>query len=267
MSVHRLPPRLLIFATALCCAALLLGWWLPGEDAPAPVVAIHHSATPERPADSASPHPEKPDAMHDPATYAAVRLRQIKAAPEPWSDVWKWRSEFSAADTPALQREVVALAREIGPDAFLAVLPKALASEDDWLRLDAARSIALLPEARLREGVMIGMAASDAEIRGEVMDVVAQAPAALRPSLLERTLAASTPDVVLRSIELLTEQPTPELFTVLIEGLRSDDTGIQAAVADAISTIVAEHFDDYTATARWWTANRDRFDESMSRVR
>jgi hypothetical protein len=268
MPVLSLSTRLIIFAAALCCAALLF-WWRPaGDDAILEASSSRvASPAPERSEPPASTAPEAPDAMSDAATYAAVQLRQIKAVPEAWNDVWKWRQEFSAATTPALRREVVALAREIGPEAFLAVLPQALASEDDWLRLDAARSIALLPEARLRDGVTIGVAAPDAAIRGEVMDVVAQAPAALHASLLERTLASANSDVVGRSIELLCEQPSPELFTVLIEGLRSDDPSMRTAVGDAISTIVSERFHDYAAIARWWAENRDRFDGSMLRLR
>jgi hypothetical protein len=45
---------------------------------------------------------EKPAAMADATTYAAVRLREIKADPPTWNDVWLWRREFSLADTPEL---------------------------------------------------------------------------------------------------------------------------------------------------------------------
>ena len=204
--------------------------------------------------------------MRDAATYAAVRLREIKAAPESWRDVWKWRAEFSAAGTPELRREVVALARQIGPDAFLAVLPQALASDDAWLRLDAARSIALLPEARLRDGVAIGVDAADADTRNEVMDVVAQAPVALRASLLEKSLAAG-PDVVARSLELFRAQPAPELFAVLIDGLRSEESATRTAIGDAMSAIVAQRFEDHESAARWWAANRESFDDEMLRSR
>lgn len=263
MSANHLPARPMIFAAAFCCAAMLLWWWPHRENETAPAIAVTHSPT--RSEGSKSTRSEKPGAMRDAATYAAVRLKEIKAAPELWNDVWKWRGEFSAANTPELQREVVALAREIGPDAFLAVLAQALASEDEWLRLDAARSIALLPDARLPDGVTIGVAAPEAEVRAEVMDVVAQSPTELRASLIERTLAATCPDVVMSSIELVQAQPSPELLTVLIEGLRSGDAGIRAAVDDAISAIIAEHFHDYAAAARWWTANRESFDETMLR--
>src|SRR4030095_12691911 len=124
----------------------------------------------------ASTKPSKPAAMENPATYAAVRLKQIKANPAPWSDTWTWRQEFSAADTPELRREVVGLARQVGPDSLLAVLALALASDDPIVRLDAARSIALLSEERLRDGFAIGIDAADPEIRGARVDVVLPLP-------------------------------------------------------------------------------------------
>src|SRR4051812_40737213 len=109
MPLQHLPTRLLIFAAALCCTGALLLWWPQGGDAPTPIVDSHQASAPDRPGDSIVPSAEPPDAMGDATTYAAVRLVQIKAAPEPWRDPWKWRSEFSAAPTPAVQREVVAL--------------------------------------------------------------------------------------------------------------------------------------------------------------
>ena len=257
--------RPIIVSAALCCAAVVAWCWL-NADEQSPVAAMPARAETTAAPEAASTRMEKPAAMRDASTYAATRLREIKAAPDAWRDVWKWRSEFSMADTPELQREVVALARQTDPDAFLAVLPQALASADDWLRLDAARSIALLPEARLRDGVTIGVAAAAAGTRDEVMDVVAQARVPLRASLLERTLAAA-PDVAMRSIALLCEQPSPEFVAVLIDGLRFEDRDIRAAISDAISGIISERFEDHASAARWWTANRDHFDEDMLQTR
>src|SRR5688572_11855085 len=74
--------------------------------------------------------PSKPAAMKDPATYAANRLKEIKANPEKWVEPWPWRQEFAAAATPELQREVLGLARQIGPEPLISLLALALASED-----------------------------------------------------------------------------------------------------------------------------------------
>ena len=258
--------RPIIVSAALCSAAVVAWCWL-NANVQSPVAALpRRAAAPAAPEGAAITRAEKPAAMRDASTYSATRLLEIKAAPDAWRDVWKWRGEFTMADTPELQREVVALARQIDPGAFLAVLPQALASGDEWLCLDAARSIALLPEARLGDGVMIGVAAEDAGTRSEVMDVLAQARVALRVGILERTLAAA-PDVAMRSIELLREQPSPESFAVLVEGLRFEDREIRAAISDAISAIVAERFEDQNSAARWWAANRDNFDEDMLRTR
>ena len=71
----------------------------------------------------------------------------------------------------------------------------------------------------------------------------------------------------MRSIELLREQPSPESFAVLIDGLRIEDPAIRAAISDAISGIVAARFQDHNSAARWWAANRDNFDEDMLQTR
>lgn len=206
------------------------------------------------------------DASSDPVSYAAVRLRQIKTEPELWKDPAKWHREFAAADSPELQREVLALARQIGAESFLAVLAHALASSDPLVRLDAARSIGLLPEDRFRDGVRIGLAAIDAEIRGEVIDLVAQAKPHLRPDALRDGLAAGFPDVQQRAVELLTEQPSPELFQVLLEGLRLGNDDLRGMVNEAINEIVERRFESYEEAARWWVANRNRFDGMMLRA-
>lgn len=203
--------------------------------------------------------------MRDAATYAATRLREIKADPEPWKDVWAWRREYSAADTPELRREVVGLARQVGPEAFLSVLAQALASDDPVVRLDAARSIALLPDARMADGLAIGVASPDAETRGEVMDLIDQVQPHLRPGLLRAALSAADVGVQQRAVDMLTDRPSPEFFTVLIEGLRTATGDARASVEQAITEMSGESLRDYETATRWWTANRDRFDDMMAR--
>jgi HEAT repeat protein len=204
--------------------------------------------------------------MHDEATYAANRLQEIKADPAPWADPWAWRQEFSAADSPGLRREVVGLARQVGPEAFLAVLAQALASGDPLLRLDAARSIALLPDASLARGLAVGIAAPDAETRDEVMDLISQVQPSLRPDLLREGIAAADKGVQQRAVELLMEQPSPEFFAVLLEGLRTTSSDTRSSVGDAIASLVGEHFRDYDTASRWWAEHRPAFDSMMRRA-
>jgi hypothetical protein len=209
---------------------------------------------------------EKPAAMSDPSTYVATRLREIKADPANWDDVWTWRREFAAADTSELRREVTGLARQVGPDPLLAVLAQALACDDPLLRTDAARSIALLPENRMADGISIGVTASDADTRLEVMDVIEQVQPHLRPELLRASLVAGPVDVQMRAIDLLTDHPSPGYFAVLVDGLRSTSGEPRRAIEQAITTMTGQTLTDYDAAARWWTENHARYDGMMALV-
>lgn len=221
---------------------------------------------------SATPTPNaiaklaRPAAMEIPATYAATRLKEIKADPARWVEVWQWRQEFAAADSPELQREVLGLARQIGPDALTAVLALALASEDPVVRLDAARSIALLPENRLRDGFALGVDAADPEIRTEVMDLINWLQPHLRPELLGVALASASADVQTRAIELLTDSPNPVLFAVLIEGLRTSSPEIRPLVEQAIADVVDRHFTNFEEASAWWAQNHENYDNLMSLI-
>jgi hypothetical protein len=260
---------LLAGAFAVAAAAALFAWLQTGS-LPAPressrdAVLFPASAGPEAVGPPAST--SGLDVPPNTRSYAAARLQQIKAEPEQWKDPARWHREFAAADSPELEREVVGLARQIGAESFLAILAQALASRDALVRLEAARSIALLPEDRFREGVVIGLGAEDAEIRGEVMDMVAQAQPHLRPGALRDALAAAFPDVQERAVGLLTEQPSPELFAVLLEGLRLGNDNLRGIVNEAINEIVEHRFESYEEAARWWLANRNRFDGMMLRA-
>jgi hypothetical protein len=218
------------------------------------------------PAPRSPAKPAKPAAMSNPATYAAVRLKQIKANPEKWSEVWQWRQEFAAADTPELQREVLGLARQIGPESLISVLALALASDDPIVRLDAARSIALLSEDRLRDGFAIGTDAADPEIREEVMDLILQVQPNLRAELLRVALAAAAGDVQARAIDIITDFPNPAFFGVLIEGLRTASSEMRPAVEQAINDIVKQRFANYDEAKAWWAQNQENYDNLMSRI-
>ncbi len=254
-------------------AALSLGlgaawlWFRPDpQPAAQPVIAESPVAATHAEASPAQQLVEKPLAMLDAATYSATRLREIKAEPEPWRDEWTWRREFSAANTPELQREVVGLARQVGPEAFLAILAQALAADDSVVRLDAARSIALLPEARLGDGLTIGVAAPDPETRSEVMDLIEQVQPHLQPALLRAALAAAEEGVQQRAIAMLTGRPSPEFFGVLLEGIRTTTGETRALLELAITELSGEALRDYATATRWWAANRHRFDDMMARA-
>jgi HEAT repeat protein len=215
---------------------------------------------------SSSGKPEKPAAMANPATYAAVRLKEVKANPAKWAEAWTWRQEFAAADTPELQREVLGLARGVGSESLISVLALALASDDPLVRLDAARSIALLSEERMRDGFAIGVGAPDPEIRQEVMDLILQVQPHLRAELLRVALAAAATDVQTRAIDILTDFPSPEFFTVLIEGLRTASSDVRPLVDQAIVDIVNQQFGNFDEATAWWATNRENYDGLMSRI-
>jgi len=251
-------------------AVLCVGWYWSSQQAVAP-----HSATGALSAvlvdddnDDIVAHDsvEKPAAMADATTYAAVRLREIKADPAIWNDVWMWRREFTLADTPQLRREVAGLARQVGADSFLAVLAQALASDDPLLRVEAARSIATLPDDRMVEGIQIGVAAPDAETRSEVMDIIEQVQPHLRAELLRAGLLAGPADVQQRAVELLSDRPSPEYFAVLIESLRVTAGEARQSVEQAIASVVGERLTDYEVANRWWAENHARFDGMMARL-
>jgi HEAT repeat protein len=201
--------------------------------------------------------------MDDVRTYAARRLEAIKREPARWANADTWRREFAVADSAELQLEVLGLAKQIGSEAFLAVLRDALASPDRLVRLDAVRSLAFLHENERVTGVTIAIAAADSEVRAEVMEVIQQMPAPVQTQLLRETLGSTYSAVQMRSVELLAERPTPAGFSVLIDGPRTSESGARPLISEAIEEIVEEHFDNYAQANRWWATNRDRYDGMM----
>jgi len=260
-------PRPLLIAGLVTIGALV-PWFLstrrsPQEGKRASVVLPPD----ERPSVPVTPaKPPKPAAMENPVTYASVRLKEVKANPVAWANVWKWREEFAAADTPVLRAEVLALARQVGPESLLAVLAQALASDDPMIRLDAARSIAMLPEERLRDGFALGVEAADPEIRDEVMDLVLQLQPHLRADLLRVALAAASIDVQKRAIGILADQPNPAFFGALIDGLRTVSSEVRPLLDQATNEIVGQRFSGFDDAFVWWDQNRVNYDDLMSRI-
>ena len=116
------------------------------------------------------------------------------------------------------------------------------------------------------EAMQLGVAAPDAETRQEVMDVVEQVQPHLRAELLKASLLAGGSDVQERAIDMLTDHPSPDYFTVLIEGLRATSGATRQAVEQAIGTIVGESLTDYDIANRWWSENHARYDGMMARM-
>lgn len=256
-----------VWFPAVGAVVFCAGWiWIGSQPLAVPLSAVVTSTQLVDDDNAAEASEEKPAAMADAAGYAAARLREIKADPSPWSDVWMWRREFTLANTPELRREVVGLARQVGPESFLAVLAQALASEDPGLRVEAARAIATLPENCMAEGVQLGVTASDPATRSEVMDIIEQVQPHLRAELLKASLLAGPADVQQRAVELLTDQPNPEYFAVLIESLRTTTGGARQFAEQAIASVVGERLTDYDVANRWWAENHARFDGMMARV-
>jgi hypothetical protein len=206
---------------------------------------------------------EKPDAMREPSEYSAIRLRQIKANPGEWTDALVWQREFAAADTPELQREVLGLAKQIGDEPLLALLPQALAASDYLVRLDAVRSIGWLHEQHLAEGIAIGVSAADPEMRTEAMAIAQNAPARCQREIMERTLSAPSEDVQLQSVEIISERPSQALFGLLVNHLEHSAGAVREAINSALETVTQQHFASSAEAARWWTVNANRYDDLM----
>jgi hypothetical protein len=224
------------------------------------------SAVRELPADSRGADAvslEKPEAMRDPSQYSALRLQEIKMHPDDWKSAAVWQREFAAADTPELQREVLGLARQIGDRPLLAVLAQALAAADYMVRLDAARSIGWLHEDDLAEGIAIGVAAPDPEMRMEAMTIAQNAPSGRRREIMERTLSASAEDVQLQSVEIISEHPSRALFGLLVDRFQHSEGALRDAINEAIENVTQQRFASSRDAATWWTVNAERFDDLM----
>lgn len=206
---------------------------------------------------------EQPAAMRDASEYAATRLREIKRSPARWTDSLVWQREFAAADTAELQREVLALAKQIGDTALLAILDQALASADYLVRLDAARSIGWLHEEHLAEGIARGATAADPDMRGEVIAIAQNAPARCLPDILRGTLNSPFEDVQLESVAMISDRPSHALFALLIDRFQHSDGGVHDAINAAIESITRQHFASSRDAATWWAGNAARFDELM----
>jgi hypothetical protein len=259
-------------AAAAVIAVAVAGWWTSDRSTSEGLSKSERAPTKEfklgkssRAATEEATDIKPPEAMSNPATYAAVRLKEIKADPALLSDVWAWRREWSAAHSPALKREVLALAVQVGPEAFLSIRPHAINSGSDEIQMEAVRSLALLPEDRLREGVAIAVSAANEEIRAEAMEVIGQLDPRLQPPLILTAVQVGTPDVQKIAVGMVLDRPSPESFEALLQGLRSEESEARPLFEQAIAQMVQQRFDSYEEATRWWSANRESFDSMMLR--
>ena len=98
------------------------------------------------------------------------------------------------------------------------------------------------------------------------MDLIYQIQPHLRAELLRVAVGASAADVQIRAIAFISEHPSPEFFSVLIEGLRISTPDVRPRVDEAINEIVQVRFASYDEAASWWAQNRPEFDDLMTRI-
>ncbi len=176
-------------------------------------------------------------------------------------------TEYRAAETDAQRTEVVGLARQIDPRFFLVLLPQALVAASEDLRLSAARDIGLLAEQFLPEGVRMGVAAPDADIRAEVLNVAANALPKLRPKLLGIALQSSQfPATRLEAAQLLMERPDQPSFAALLPGLDDQDARVREKLTELVESKVAKRFKSASEAQAWWAANQERFDAMLLEI-
>src|SRR5688572_4953569 len=112
-----------LLLTGLIVFGVFIAWTLSSQRSQRPESESVSTAAPISPSARETAKPAKPAAMENPATYTAVRLKEIKADPAKWAEPSPWRQEFASADTPELQREVLGLARQVGAGSLISVLP------------------------------------------------------------------------------------------------------------------------------------------------
>jgi hypothetical protein len=62
------------------------------------------------------------------------------------------------------------------------------------------------------------------------------------------------------------DRPSPQMFEVLLHGLRSDNPETRPLFDQAIAGMVQQRFRSYEDATKWWTANRGSFDSMMLRT-
>ena len=265
--------RLWLFLLTLTACVSVVIYYLVGDTytlsvkIPSSPSEEHHPTSTATLKPTTSSGPSMPAAMNNPATYCEQRLRDVKADPSTWQNPEAWLAEFALAPDDSMRTEVVALARQVDARFFVALLPRALEVESLNLRLSAARDIGLLPESLLPVAVSMGVAASDGEIRKEVLNVAANALPTLRPTLLGTALRASPfPDTRLESAKLLMDRPDHPSFEALLAGLDDSAPDVREWIQKTVEKQVGQRFGSAAVAQSWWNANRTRFDAMMLEI-
>ena len=217
-----------------------------------PAAVVDTGKTPGTPSDSLTPKPK-------PAIDQPIFPSDIKSFGE-------WRERFDAAATPGERLEFFAQSSSNVPSYFPRMIRTGLADDAEPIRIEAIESSRLLgDDERVPLLAEVALTNESEETRDLAMDGISMLPRGKKTEIYHQLLDAEYTDVAEVAASRLANVSTPQAFDLLLDGLDSSNAGQRAHVSSLIEEVVGESFDSRGTARRWWSENRDRYDETMSR--
>jgi len=294
--MKRMSLLLLAIAGAVAVAAALLlpefGWFRRGQTSSTPA---------ERPRTEdifdamRRPVREAPTRKPDPRRPVTERKPPRPVAPPKQGQIERLSQLLNQTTDREAKLSLLAELEGLGGDQVISLLQRQLDDPDREVRLAALSQLAELADPAAIPAVDKALGDQEPEVREaalEVLDAIEE-PNVCAP-LLSRALADAEEDVrdaafsVLdnksveeqhlvfaesitspfkdvreRTVDMISYNPSPRAFEILLEGLKDRDQEIVDEVKWTLDYFVSEEFTSYDQARAWWEKNRHRFDDEL----
>jgi hypothetical protein len=143
------------------------------------------------------------------------------------------------------------------------VAAKALKDTEPQVRQSAVEACSALTDPVVGSVLIEALADESEEVRTAAIQMADQKEPDIRLSVLKAGITSKHEDVKENSVSSLIDLSTPESVDALIEGLKDPNPDFRESVKSAINFLVSQEFDTYDQAIKWWTANRNKFDNEL----
>jgi hypothetical protein len=149
-------------------------------------------------------------------------------------------------------------------EALIHCVAKAMDDSNAKVRTAAINALVNVDSPETANILLRGSGDKDEEVRDAVFNVLYNKDPEIKETIAREAISSKRQDVKSRVVDLLLEIPSYNVMAILIDGLKDNDPEFRNQVSSVISFFVTEEFKSYDDAKRWWTKNKDRFDEHLA---
>ncbi len=149
-------------------------------------------------------------------------------------------------------------------DSLIPCATKALDDSNPEVRTAAINALVNVDSPETANILLRGSGDKDEGVRDAVFNVLYNKEPWIKETIAREAIFSKCQDVKSRIADMLFEIPSHNVMEILIDGLKDKDPEFRSQVSSVISFFVSEEFKNYDDAKRWWTKNKDRFDDQLA---